>query len=328
MISRLFTKKKKVRLSLNNKKIVCIGGGTGLFSLLSGLKEYVTCKDNIKAIVTTLDSGGSSGKLRTQFRVLPPGDIRNCLVALSSESNVLNELFQYRFKTELDQHNFGNLLITALTEMTGSFNEAVKNASKILRIKGEVVPVSFKDNHLIAELEDSGELIEGEGKICDLPNESKIKKLSLKKQEAENPRVIEVLKNADLIIFGPGGLHNSILPNILFEEVRKAILNNKKAKKVYFPSVMSNNVTAHFKLSDFKNELESYLGEEFDYIIVNKSVPASMALKKYAEEGKFPVPIDLENLDKEKVICTDLINEDILVRHDPKKVAKEVLKLI
>jgi len=318
----LFKNKK-----ISGKTIVVIGGGTGLFSLLSGLKFKVKDNSIIKVIVTTMDNGGSSGKLITQYGVLPPGDIRNCMVALSSETQVLADLFQYRFDKKLDKHNFGNLLITALNDITGNFDKAVKVASKILKIKGEIVPVSLEKNNLMADLSD-GRVLKGESLIDTIKNK-KIKKLYLKKKTNCNRRAIEVIKKADIILFGPGDLYTSILPNILFEDIRTAIKNNKKAKKILVSAVMSKpGETDNFKVSDFKYEFEKYLGSNLTHIIANSKIPSKSYLEEYIKEGKYPVILDKENIKGCKVIAGDFIDMKKVVRHDPKKLADVIEKLI
>ncbi len=327
MISRFFTKKTKVPQSLKNKKIVCIGGGTGLFSLLSGLKQYADSPNNIKAIITTLDSGGSSGKLRTQYGVLPPGDIRNCMVALSDESKILGELFQYRFDDNIDNHNFGNLIITALTKITGDFASGVKEASKILRIRGEVIPVSLESNHLIALCSDGRELVSEE--LIDTTPDKKIDKIYLQDAGKTNPAAVKALLEADVIIFGPGDLYTSILPNLLFDKVRRAINSNFKSKKVLISPVMSKpGETDDFVVSDFKKEIEKYLRAPITHIVANNHVPASVALNEYKKENKHPVAIDEENLKSVKLIKGNFIDEEKLVRHNPENLAKVIMKLV
>jgi uncharacterized cofD-like protein len=327
MISRFFTKKKKVPLSLKNKKIVCIGGGTGLFSLLSGLKEYADSSRNIKAIVTTLDSGGSSGKLITQYGVLPPGDIRKCMVALSDESKILAELFQYRFDSKMNNHNFGNLLITTLSKITGDFASGVREASKILRIRGEVIPVSLEANTLIARCTDGRELVSEA--VIDTTPDKKIEKIYLKEDGKTNPCVVRALIEADVIIFGPGDLYTSILPNLLFPKVRRAINSNLRAKKILISPVMSKpGETDDFVVSDFKREIEKYLKAPITHIVSNNHVPASVALNEYKKENKYPVAIDEENLKDIKLIKGNFIDEDKLVRHNPENLAKVIMKLV
>lgn len=298
-----------------------------MFSLLSGLKSCVKDDSVIKVIVTTLDNGGSSGKLITQYGVLPPGDIRSCMVALSSESKILSELFQYRFDKKLDNHNFGNLLITALSDITGDFAQAVAVASRILRIKGEIVPVSLEKNNLMAKLSD-GRVLEGET-VIDTTIDKKIEKLYLKHKSNENKRAVEVLEKADLIIFGPGDLYTSILPNILFDNVRKAILANKKAGKVLVSAVMSKpGETDDFKVSDFKTEFEKYLGGDLTHVIANSSFPSTVYLKKYAKEDKYPIVLDEENIIGCKVISGEFIDKEKVLRHDPEKLAKVICGLL
>lgn len=318
----LFKRKK-----ISGKTIVAIGGGTGMFSLLSGLKSNVKDNSVIKVIVTTMDNGGSSGKLITQYGTLPPGDVRNCMVALSNEAEVLSDLFQYRFDKKLDNHNFGNLLITALNDITGNFGKAVKVASKILRIKGEIIPVSLEKNHLMAELED-GRILEGETAI-DTTKNKKIAKLFLKDKTNPNKRVVEVIRNADIIIFGPGDLYTSILPNILFPSVRNAIKNNKNAKKVLVTAVMSKpGETDDFKVSDFKDEFEKYLGSSLTHIVANSKFPSNVSLKRYVKENKFPIILDKENLKNCEIVSGEFIDKEKVLRHDPERLANAIKKLI
>lgn len=321
----------KFRMSKKNSKepnIVCIGGGTGLFSLLSGLKDHINSDQKLKAIVTTLDNGGSSGKLITQYGVLPPGDIRNCMVALSNQTEMFNKLFQYRFDKRLNDHNLGNLFLTALSEITGSFEEAVKVASEILQIKGEVIPVSLGSNTLLAEL-DSGDILEGET-LIDTTKNKKIKRLFLKDKKGEaNKRALKALKEADIIIFGPGDLYTSILPNILFPEIKKTIAQNKKAKKVLITPIMSKpGETDDFFVSDFKDEIEKYLESSITDLIVNTSIPTVESLQEYYKEGKYPILLNGRKLSKVKVLKGNLIDNMTLARHSPEKLAKAVISTI
>jgi uncharacterized cofD-like protein len=318
--------KRKLPKNLGKKRIVCIGGGTGQFSVLSGLKEYAKTRKNITAIVTTMDSGGSSGVLRTQYGILPPGDIRNCMVALSEETEDIGKLFQYRFDSSIKNHNFGNLLLTALCDITGSFEEAIKVGSRILRIKGRVLPVSLKENVLMAKLA-NGSVLEGE-ELIDTTKDKLIEKVYLKKKSKANPRAIEALLEADIIIFGPGDLYTSIIPNLLFTDIIEAIRKNKKAKKVLISSVMSKpGETDNHCVSDFKSELEKYLKSSLTHVIANSHIPTSTVLVNYRKENKHPIPLDENNLQDIKVIKGNFIDEDLLVRHSPKKLAKAILRL-
>lgn len=309
------------------KNIVCIGGGTGLFSLLSGLKSQISQKDSLKAIVTTLDNGGSSGVLRTQYGVLPPGDIRNCIVALSNQTKIVNELFQYRFDKRMNNHNFGNLLLTALSDITGDFQEAIKVTSEILQINGEVIPVSLNPNTLVAETQ-KGDKIIGESGI-DTIKDKKIKKLYLKENKnSANKRAIKAIQQADIIVLGPGDLYTSILPNILFEEIKKSIIANKKAKKIFVTPIMTKpGETDDFLVSDFKKEIEMYLESTITHMIVNTTIPTVESLKQYYKEGKFPVLLDPQNLSKITIIKGNFIDNMSLARHSPEKLAKAVIYL-
>jgi len=324
IMSQIFISKKNKKIS--NKTIVCIGGGTGMFSLLSGLKHEVANEKVLKVIVSTLDNGGSSGKLITQYGVLPPGDVRNCLVALSKESKLLNDLFQYRFDKKLKEHNFGNLILTALTKITGNFNDAVKEVSRILRVKGEVIPVSLENNDLVGFFEDGTKVV-GESQISHAMK--KISKIELKKKSNPNSRAIEVLKNADVIIFGPGSLYTSIIPNLLFPQIRNSIKKNKKAKKILITSVMSQpGETDNFRVSDYKLEIEKVLGVKLDYVLANNHMPLGTSLKTYQKENKYPTILDDENIKNCNLVKANLIDENKLVRHDPKKLARIIRKII
>ena len=319
--------KNKKRGKEKEPTIVCIGGGTGLFSLLSGLKSEVPDASSLKAIVTTLDNGGSSGALMTQYGVLPPGDIRNCIVALSNQTQIFNELFQYRFDKRINNHTLGNLFLTALNDITGSFEEAVKVTSQILQIKGEVIPVSLDSNTLIAKL-DNGEELVGET-LIDTTKDKKISSIYLKdKQTPANKRAIETIKQADIIVFGPGDLYTSILPNVLFPQIKEAIAANKKAKKVLITPIMSKpGETDDFFVADFKEELEKYLESPITDLIVNTSIPTVDSLQGYYREKKYPILLNKEKLSNVRVLKGNLIDNTTLARHSPEKLAKAVMKL-
>ena len=200
--------------------------------------------------------------------------------------------------------------------------------SKILRIKGEVVPVSFHKNNLVANL-DNGKKLVGESNISDLDKKFKIESLGLqKKVGAANSRAVEVINNADIIIFGPGGLYHSIIPNLLFPSIRDAINSNKKAKKILVPSVMSQGNTYDYSVSDFKVALEKHLEGKLTHLIANTHVPVTSALQKYRKEDKHPIPVDFENIKGVKLVTGNFIDEDKLVRHNPQKIAKAILGLL
>lgn len=313
--------------NLGNRLIVTIGGGSGQFSLLSGLKNYAISRDNIKSIVTTLDNGGSSGVLITQYGVLPPGDIRNCMIALSDESKVLADLFQYRFKDNLENHNFGNLFLTALTDITGSFEESVNITSKLLRIRGEVIPVSLDPNNLIAIL-DNGKELHGES-LIDTTKDKVISKVYLEKENLANPRAIDAINNSDMIIIGPGDIFTSIIPNLLFGDIRNSI-KNSKAKKVLIVNVMTKpGETDDYSVEDIVDKIEEYLESKLDIILVNSKIPNDDILVKYMEkENKYFISVRDKNKIDERFIFADLIDDNDIVRHNPNKLAKQIIKIL
>ena len=314
------------------KKIVVIGGGTGVFTVLTGLKNYAF---HLSAIVTTADDGGSSGILREEFGILPPGDIRRVLVALSSDSPVLANLFNYRFEngTGLKGHSFGNLFLTALERITGDFNEAVKEASKILGIKGRVIPVTLDYTRLFARLENDF-LVVGESNI-DVPKHDGslfIKEIFLNPEPKANKEAIKAIKDADIIILGPGDLYTSIIPNFLVKGIKEAI-KKSQAKKVYVCNIMTKyGETNQFTAEDFFATLEKYLGKGvIDYFLVNIEKPKNCYLGKYKKEKAESVKYDRKLLSfwkKPKVIFTRLLRQGPLLRHDPKKLAKHIAKLL
>jgi uncharacterized cofD-like protein len=314
------------------KKIVVIGGGTGVFTVLSGLKEYPY---NLTAVLTMADDGGSSGVLREEFGILPPGDIRRALVALSNSSSLLAKLFTYRFKNGegLKGHSFGNLFLTALERITGSFSQAIKEASKILGIKGKILPVTLDKTRLFARLENNY-LVVGETNI-DIPKHDpklQIKEIFLNPKAKANPEVLKEIKKADFIIIGPGDLYSSILPNFLVKGVKEAV-KKSKAKKIYVLNIMTKyGETNKFKASDFIKVLEKYLGKGvIDYILINSEKPKAKYLKKYQKEKAQPVEFDKKNFNsfkKYKIITAPLLRKGPLLRHDPYKLAKVINKII
>ncbi len=306
--------------------IVVIGGATGIFQVLTGLKKYPV---HLSAIVSMADDGGSTGRLRSDLGVLPPGDIRRALIALSQSEKHWLDLFNYRFaKGELAGHNFGNIFLSALEQVTGNFEKAVQLAGTLLNIKGEVIPVTLQDIKLHAILEDGSE-IAGETNI-DIPKHNghlRIKKVFLKPQPKANPKAILAIKKADLIVIGPGDLFTSIIPNLLVKNIPKAI-KESKAKKIYIANLMTKyGETTNFKLSDFLAEIEKYLGKNIlDFILFNSKKPSKTRLKKYGKENSILVKNDLSSYSI-KIIETDLITQKDLIRHDPNKTAEAILKL-
>jgi len=315
----------------DRKKIVVIGGGTGIFAILNGLKNYF---DDISAVVTMADDGGSTGILREEFGILPPGDARRAIIALShSDNKILSELFNYRFKEGkgLAGHSFGNLMITALERLTGNFDKAIKEASKIFGLKGKVIPVTLQNTRLYAELE-NGKVVSRETNI-DVPKHDghlKIKKVWLKPAVKINPEAAKEIKVADLIIIGPGDLYTSLVPNLLVKGL-KSSLKHSKAKVIYFVNLMTKyGETDGFRTSDFLKVLENYLGEGvLDYIVVNNKKPAPARLRPYALEKAYWVENDFKKINRKPILIeADLLRPRGFVRHDPEKAAAVVRKLL
>jgi uncharacterized cofD-like protein len=314
------------------KKIVVIGGGTGVFTVLTGLKKH---SFYLSAIVTMADDGGSSGVLREEFGILPPGDLRRALVALSSESHILSNLFNYRFENGvgLKGHNFGNLFLTALERITGDFSQAIEEAAKILGIKGKVIPVTLDYTRLFARLENDF-LVVGESNI-DVPKHDGslfIREVFLNPKPKPNKEALKAIKEADLIIIGPGDLYTSIIPNFLVKRIKEAI-QKSKAKKVYICNIMTKyGETNSFTAEDFFATLERYLGKDvIDYFLVNIEKPKSFYLNQYKKEKAELVKYDrkvLSSWKKPKVIFTRLLRKGSLLRHDPEKISKVICQLI
>lgn len=313
------------------QKIVTIGGGTGSFTVLRGIREYPF---DISAICTTFDSGGSSGILRDEYGILPPGDIRRCLVALSDDTiePVLRELFNFRFDNEgsLKGHSFGNLLLTALTQITGSYPEAIEKASQILRCRGSIFPVSLDSSHLCAELED-GTVIKGESNI-DIPKHDanlKITKVFLDPPVNSYSEANNAILEADFIIIGPGDLYTSIVPNLLADGISESI-QKSKAKTIYISNLMTKlGETGGFNASDFVKEVLKYTGlDKINYLICNTGEITEDQLNKYSSEDKHPVILD-DNAIKmvEHVITDNIVNRSDILRHDSTKIGQLINKI-
>ncbi len=328
-----------IATNVKTKKIVTIGGGTGHFTLLSGLKNY---SFNIKAIVSMADHGGSTGQLRDELGVLPPGDIKQCLVALSSSPKVLRDLFLYRFdKGSLKGHSFGNIFLSALEKLTGSFEKAVEETSKILAIKGEVIPATLDKVELVAVLE-NGRKVFGEEKIDKLkPSKVKIKNVYLDPTGKINKKAKEAIKQAEIIIVGPGDIYTSIIPNFLIKGMRRAILESK-AKKILITNLMNKkSQTPNFSVYDHLKTIEGYLAKNiFDIVIYNTEKPNKIILEKYKKEGSF---VDFKQPSKKigtRLIGFNLLSKTMfkqqisdktersLVRHDSKKLAEVINSLV
>ena len=321
------------------KKIVVIGGGTGTFTVLSGLKRYPV---DLTAIVTMADDGGSTGRLRDEFGVLPPGDLRQCLVALAEEDTVMRQLFNHRYdRGELKGHNFGNIFISTLEQVTGNLDKALDVAGQILNIRGRVIPVTLSKVELVAELK-NGKVLEGESALSDYQLVSRfgIKKIYLTPKAIGNPKAITAIKEADLIVVGPGNLYASLIPNFLVSGIGRALIG-AKAKKVYVANLMNKNGhTDDFFVSNYVHILEAAIGKKgvFDAVIYNTKKPAPSLIRKYADEGE-PVICGEEclrgdfellgvNLLADELAATpktDLIRRT-LIRHDPEKLAKVIMQ--
>ncbi|OGC47948.1 hypothetical protein A2713_02365 [candidate division WWE3 bacterium RIFCSPHIGHO2_01_FULL_35_17] len=327
------------------KRIVVIGGGTGTYTVLSAIKHI---KDiDITAIVTSADSGGSTGVLRDEFGQLPVGDFRQCLVALSQDGNgdnILRKLFEYRFSKGgpgLEGHNFGNLLITALTDILASEEEAFRKASKILNIQGRVFPITFDDIQLIAEYE-NGSIAYGEAMV-DEPGAShdgsqRIVSLWVQPKAKIYEKSAEAIEKADYIIIGPGDLYTSLLANIVVDGVTEAI-KESNAKIIYIPNIVSKWGQTHgFRTSDYVNEIEKYLERKINCILMNNKKLPKSSLKKYEMEKSYAVEDDLA--EDKRVIRADLLKavevnpikgdrvKRSLLRHDSKKLMREISTLL
>lgn len=311
-------------------RIVAIGGGTGLYTLLTGLRHYDV---ELTSVVAMTDDGGSTGQLRTEFGVLPPGDIRRSIVALSDSPEMMQQLFQYRFeKGTIAGHSFGNLFITALREITGSDETAIDEAARLLHVRGTVLPVTLEDRQLVAELED-GQVVEGEKNI-DLPKHNgqlRIRSLSLNQPAKVNPRVVQAIERADMVILGPGDLYGSIIANLIVDGVVPAIASSR-AKIVYVCNLMTKfGETNGFYVHDFVRSLEQYLGEGvIDYVLFSRLRPSATVAAAYAKEGAEPVKFDaaaLEGLGAE-FIQAPLAAKSNLLRHDPAKLAQAIWALL
>jgi len=316
-------------------KITAIGGGTGLSSLLQGLKQYTS---NLTAIVTVADDGGSSGKLRDDFGILPPGDIRNCLVALADTSPLMEELFQYRFEGEstLGGHSFGNIFILALSRVTNGFEQAVQAASKILAIRGRVLPSTLSKVRLVAELA-NGTKTTGESNITKRKDKSPVKTLYLEPSGCQAPQsTLEAIQEADAIVLGPGSLYTSIMPNLLIGSIAGAV-NNSSAIKLYVCNVMTQpGETDGYKASDHIKALYNNTSlRRIDYAVINNSTIPKPLAERYENENAHHVQVDLDEIKKmgitpieDAFIAVSNIAGSEYIRHNPRRLAKAVIDII
>jgi len=317
-------------------RVVAIGGGTGLSALLQGLKRYARPTDpsvpplDITAVVTVSDDGGSSGRLRREFDVLPPGDIRNCMVALSEDSALLARLFQHRFQAGrgLKGHSFGNLFLMALTQIMGEFPDAVKASSEVLNISGRIYPATTANVALEATLANGAHLV-GETRIS--RSTQRIQRIRLIPRRARPlSATLAALAEADVITLGPGSLFTSVIPNLLVEGIPAAI-RKSPAIKAYFVNLMwQPGETTEFSASDHVRAIHRHAGGKLlDYAIVNVRPITSAVKKRYAREAALPVENDIDNLLKMglKVVSGNLVQHGVKIRHDPAATAAIVLKL-
>lgn len=321
-------------MAKKRKKVVVIGGGTGTFTVLTGLKKYPL---DLTAIVSMADDGGSTGRLRDELGVLPPGDVRQCLVALSTSDRLMRELMNYRFEHgKLKGHSFGNLLLSALEKTTGSFDRAVEKASDILRTRGRVVPATLDKVTLVAKL--GKRTVRGEQAVRDTKFKTS-PKLSLSPKHRANPKALAALREADVIIIGPGSFYTSVVPDLLVNGMSRAICKSR-AKKIYICNLMSHaEHTSDFTVADYTDALRVYLGCAPDVVIFNNTFPPARLLKRYAREGDKPtswnrLPHDM------KAVSANLISRELpvlsksdklhaqrtYIRHNPTRLAQAIMR--
>jgi uncharacterized cofD-like protein len=321
----------------HGQNLVAMGGGTGLSTLLAGLKELVGKAsesiwiDNLSAIVTVSDDGGSSGRLRDELRMLPPGDIRNCMIALSEDSSLLSRLFRYRFRGdgELGGHSFGNLFLAALSEVTGDFTEAVRLSSEVLASKGHIYPATISDVRLVAELED-GSVVRGETSIT--ASRSAIRHLRLEPEKClPLPQVLKAIRSADVITVGPGSLYTSILPNLLVAQVAR-VIGESPATKIFVSNLMTQpGETDGYTAREHIETVKRYAPEiHFDFVIVNEKRISPEQTERYAAEDAHQIGIDDNAIDRALDGNTEIVKADLLdsgekVRHNSIRLAQVVM---
>ena len=320
-------------------RVVALGGGTGLSALLRGLKLHVVPRHDpfptaqrpivdLAAIVTVTDDGGSSGRLRRENRILPPGDIRNCMVALSKDEALLSRLFQYRFSAGrgLTGHNFGNLFLAALTHVTGDFAEAVRVSSRVLAIRGRIFPSTVSNVTLEAILE-NGQRVHGETRIT--ASRSPIRKLMLSSPNVRSlPEAIAAIREADLILMGPGSLYTSILPNLLIPEIARTIARSR-APRVYIANLMTQpGETTDYSVAEHLRAIQTHVKPRIvDYVVANRQRVSAAVAKRYRKEGASQVPVDAAGLRElgVKVLLGNLLEEHNVIRHNSARLARLLL---
>ncbi len=305
-------------------RIVAIGGGHGLSTLLRGLKQYTR---NLTAIVSVADDGGSSGRLRESFGILPPGDIRNCLAALSDDEAMLTQLFQYRFSGApgLDGHSFGNLFITALSDLTGSFEQAIAESGRVLSVSGRVLPSTLHNVKLVADVRlphlVNEVRVEGESNIPEVAG--RVRRVWLEPNDAPAfPPAVHAILNADLIVIGPGSLYTSILPNLLVRDLAAAVQASRAVKVFVCNIATQSGETDEYSCYDHVHALEEHVGQDvFDIVLCNNNMSAALPT------GIQWVQIDERSLSDSRLYCADLLDEDHPWRHDSYKLAQTIMDL-
>lgn len=319
----------KERQLSKGPSIAAIGGGTGLSVLLTGLKHYTS---NLTAIVTVMDDGGSSGRLREEMDILPPGDIRNCIIALSDDESIMGKVFQHRFQSggELSGHSLGNLFIAGMEEITGGFDRSIEEASKLLNIRGQVLPSTLADTDLEATLS-SGEQVRGESSISE--KSGAIKKVELADKAPPHPEAVSAIENAEYIILGPGSLFTSLIPNLLVENVADEI-KKSEARKFFVVNLMTETgETDSFTALDHVEAINEYLDFScFDWIIVNDGEVGEELQKQYAEEGAELVKPNLSDPNQygvgvlqEDLVQTIRLEGKPTLKHDPHRLAELII---
>lgn len=326
-----------------NPKIVVLGGGTGSFTVLSGLKEYT---DEISAVVNVSDDGGSSGELRDELGVLPPGDVRQCLIALSN-NDVLRQIFDYRLrgvKGKLENHPLGNILLSGIEQMTGDPEAAINQVGQLLNITGRVVPVTVTKSHLHAQLP-GGEVVRTEEIIGHMTTGNGHPRIWLEPAASITDSARQAILQADIVVISPGNLYGSLAPVLVINGMREA-LEATPAKVVYVSNLVSKpGQTENFMVHDFAEEIERFVGAQvLDYMIYNTDPPTDAMLRKYTHDGEYPLEYDLNAMDgrhyqavglpliaKDPVVYQEndrLKSRRTLIRHDSKTLAKEIIKLL
>ena len=314
------------RFAGRGPRVVAMGGGTGLSVLLRGLKEYT---DNLTAVVTVADDGGSSGRLRRDLGVIPPGDLRNCIAALADAEPLMTRLFQYRFAERsgpgLEGHSFGNLFIVAMSEVTGSMEEAIHETGRVLAVRGEILPSTLADVRLVARSKD-GRTIRGESAITAAASE--IATVGLEPREPPaHPEAVNAIRNADLIVVGPGSLFTSVMPNLLVPDIRIAC-HESRGMKIYVSNVATQHgETDHFTVEDHVRAIEEHVGgAPFDFIVANSNVATRLPARWQSEPVRLAAD-PAQALSNGRLVATDVVDVKNRYRHDPEKLAAVILTL-